>query len=64
MAFSGKTSIDFLKRVAQQPLDYGWIEGSDRFKRTRRFIIPTHDTSEIFYRQTELQEQISWHYSL
>ena len=32
MAFSGKTSTDFLKRVAQQPLDYGWIEGSDRFK--------------------------------
>ena len=21
-----------MKRVAQQPLDYGWIEGSDRFK--------------------------------
>jgi aspartate/methionine/tyrosine aminotransferase len=32
MAFSGKTSTDFFERISQQPLDYGWIEGSQRFK--------------------------------
>ena len=48
MAFSGKTSIDFLKRVAQQHFRLWLDRRIGSIQRTRRFIIPTHDTSEYF----------------
>jgi aspartate/methionine/tyrosine aminotransferase len=32
LAYSGKTTAEFFKELGKQPLDYGWIEGSDRFK--------------------------------
>lgn len=32
MVFSGISGADFFEKISHKPLDYGWIEGSDRFK--------------------------------
>ena len=32
IGLDGTTVADFFERLSQKPLDYGWIEGSDKFK--------------------------------
>ena len=65
MAFSGKTSTDFFETCrAAASLDYGWIEGSDRFKELVASLYQHMTPANIFTDKRSFRSKISWHYSL